>query len=92
MVGMAATGKQCAPTHYVWDLDGDGTFETDGAVHSAITAVKSRTSQNQRTIREFRLTPGVGIEIGEPLAAFEGILGGVPAYTGETKMMSERPE
>jgi circadian clock protein KaiC len=46
-------------------------FETDGAVHSAITAVKSRTFQNQRTIREFRLAGGVGIEIGEPLAAFE---------------------
>jgi circadian clock protein KaiC len=62
-------------------------FETDGAVHSAITAVKSRTFQNQRTIREFRLVPGVGIEIGEPLAAFEGILGGLPVYGGATQML-----
>ena len=67
-------------------------FETDGSVHSAITAVKSRTFQNQRTIREFRLTTGVGLEIGEPLAAFEGILGGVPAYAGETKMLADRRE
>ena len=66
-------------------------FESDGAVHSAITAVKSRTFQNQRTIREFRLAPGVGIEIGEPLAAFEGILGGLPVYAGGTRMMTNRP-
>jgi hypothetical protein len=51
--------------------------------------VKSRTCQNQRTIREFRLVAGVCIEIGEPLAAFEGILGGLPVYAGETRMMGD---
>jgi len=66
-------------------------FEIDGAVHSAVTAVKSRTFQNQRTIREFRLKPAVGIEIGEPLVAFEGILGGLPVYSGKTTMMGDRP-
>jgi len=64
-------------------------FETAGAVKSAITAVKSRTFQNQRTIREFRLAAGIGIEIGEPLAAFEGILGGLPVYSGDTRMMAD---
>ena len=64
-------------------------FEIAGAVKSAITAVKSSTFQNERTIREFRLAPGIGIEIGEPLAAFEGILGGLPVYSGGTRMMSD---
>jgi circadian clock protein KaiC len=64
-------------------------FEIAGAVKSAITAVKSRTFQNERTIREFRLAPGIGIEIGEPLAAFEGILGGLPVYSGGTRMMTD---
>jgi circadian clock protein KaiC len=63
-------------------------FENDGVVHSAVTAVKSRTFQNERTIREFRISPSIGIEIGKPLAGFEGILGGVTAYRGETQMMA----
>lgn len=62
-------------------------FEAEGGVRSAITAIKSRTAENQRTIREFRLSEGAGLQVGEPLAAFEGVMSGLPAYRGSTKMM-----
>jgi circadian clock protein KaiC len=64
-------------------------FEAEGAVRSAITALKSRTSENERTIREFRLSVGAGIQIGQPLDDFDGVLGGLPQYAGSTRMMSD---
>ena len=64
-------------------------FEADGSVRSAITAVKSRVSENQRTIREFRLSRELGLQVGAPLLGFEGILGGLPKYAGRTRMMAD---
>ena len=62
-------------------------FEAEGAVRSAITAIKSRTAENERTIREFRLSEGGGLQVGDPLVAFDGVMSGLPAYRGSTKMM-----
>jgi len=64
-------------------------FEADGGVRSAVTALKSRVNQNERTIREFRLSKGVGVQVGEPLAAFEGVMSGMPTYTGGTKLLTD---
>jgi circadian clock protein KaiC len=64
-------------------------FEAQGAVRSAITAVKSRTAQNERTIREFRLSAESGLQIGEPIAGFEGVLGDTVQYTGATRMLDD---
>ena len=61
-------------------------FEAQGKILSAISAIKSRTNNHERTIREFRLTAR-GVEIGEPLKDFEGILTGLPAYRGATSML-----
>ena len=66
-------------------------FEAQGAVRSAITAVKSRTSQNERTIRELQLSAEGGLRIGEPIIGFEGLLGDAVQYTGVTKMLGDRP-
>jgi len=66
-------------------------FEAHGAVRSAITAVKSRTAQNERTIREFRLSDERGLQIGEPIVGFEGVIGDSVQYRGATKMLSDRP-
>jgi circadian clock protein KaiC len=52
-------------------------FETAGEVRQAISVVKKRGGRHERTIREFRLAEG-GIEVGEPLRNFRGILTGVP--------------
>ena len=64
-------------------------FEAEGAVRSAVTVVKSRTAPNERTIREFRLSPSSGLQIGEPIADFEGVMSGMPRYAGSTKMMAD---
>jgi circadian clock protein KaiC len=54
-------------------------FEAKGEVRQAISVVKKRGSEHERTIREFRMTGG-RLEIGEPLRDFRGILAGVPVY------------
>ena len=38
-------------------------------------------------IREFRVTPGAGIRIGEALTDFEGVLSGVPTYRGSVALL-----
>jgi circadian clock protein KaiC len=64
-------------------------FESAGEVFKAITVAKSRTTPHEATIREFRLGPH-GIEVGEPLKDFEGVLSGLPAYRGETPLLATR--
>lgn len=56
-------------------------FEAAGKVHQAISILKKRTGHHERTIREFRIGPG-GLQLGEPLNDFRGILTGVPVYQG----------
>ena len=52
-------------------------FEAEGEVQQAISVVKKRGGAHERTIRAFSLTPR-GIEVGEPLRHYRGILTGVP--------------
>jgi circadian clock protein KaiC len=52
-------------------------FEVDGEVRQAISAIKMRGGEHERTIREFRMKSG-RIEVGEPLRDFRGVLSGVP--------------
>lgn len=54
-------------------------FETTGEVRQAVSVVKKRGGAHERTIREFRLGPR-GVEVGEPLRDFHGILTGVPQF------------
>jgi circadian clock protein KaiC len=54
-------------------------FEALGEVRQAISVVKKRGSQHERTIREFRMANG-RLEVGEPLRDFRGVLSGVPVY------------
>ncbi|MGH8170596.1 MAG: ATPase domain-containing protein [Steroidobacteraceae bacterium] len=53
-------------------------FEVSGAVRTAVSVVKKRSGQHQRTIREFLLEPGRGIRVGAPLREFRHILSGSP--------------
>ena len=64
-------------------------FEAQGRVLKAISVVKSRTCAHEQTIREFRLTSD-GIEVGEPLTDFEGVLTGVPSYRGSMPMLGSK--
>lgn len=52
-------------------------FELDGEVRQAISVLKKRTGGHERTIRPLRISPH-GVEIGEPLRQFRGVLTGVP--------------
>jgi len=52
-------------------------YEAGGEVRQAISIVKKRGGRHERTIREFQLTEQ-GIQIGEPLTKFRGVLTGVP--------------
>ena len=66
-------------------------FEAYGEVKQAIAMFKKRSGHHERTIREFKLTPGKGIAVGEPLRAFQGVLTGVPVFRGsENQIMKSR--
>jgi len=56
-------------------------FEADGAVRQAISVVKKRRGKHERTLREFKIGDH-GVEVGEVLHQFEGILTGVPRFRG----------
>ncbi len=61
-------------------------FEAEGSVRTAISTVKSRTTAHERSIRELRLT-AEGIEVGEALTDFQGIMSGLPSYEGKVAML-----
>jgi circadian clock protein KaiC len=56
-------------------------FEAAGIVRQAISVVKKRRGPHERTLRELKIGP-TGMEVGEVLQDFEGILTGVPRYGG----------
>ncbi|MDP8915736.1 MAG: AAA family ATPase [Pseudomonadota bacterium] len=65
-------------------------FEAQGEVRTAISVVKSRTRLHERTIREFRLGSS-GLQVGQALRDFEGVLSGLPSYKGEVSMLENAP-
>jgi circadian clock protein KaiC len=56
-------------------------FEYQGKVRQALSVVKKRSGSHERTIRECRIEQG-GMRVGAPLVDFQGVLTGVPHYTG----------
>jgi circadian clock protein KaiC len=56
-------------------------FEASGHVRRAISVIKKRSGQHEATIREFRIGRD-GLQIGEPLIGFQGILRGIPELSG----------
>jgi circadian clock protein KaiC len=66
-------------------------FEAHGEVRQAIAVIKKRSGPHEKTIREFKLTPGKGITIGQPLKAFQGVLTGTAIFRGgEKQIMKSR--
>jgi len=63
-------------------------FEAQGAMLKALSVAKSRTTEHESTIREFRLTAD-GLDVGVPLKDFEGVMSGLPTYRGSTPLLSE---
>ena len=58
-------------------------FEAAGRVRRAISIIKKRSGRHEDTIREYRIGKS-GIAIGSPLEDFQGVLRGVPTYTGSS--------
>ena len=56
-------------------------FEALGRVRRAISVVKKRAGPHEDTIREYRIGSR-GVELGEPLRNFQGVLLGVPTMNG----------
>ena len=52
-------------------------FEADGEVRQAVSVVKMRGGEHERTLRDFSMKGG-RITIGEPLREYRGVLTGVP--------------
>lgn len=65
-------------------------FEAEGRIRKALSVIKNRGGSHEETIRELRID-SQGLRIGEPLAAFRGVLTGVPEYLGsEDALLEER--
>lgn len=66
-------------------------FEARGRLLKAVSMVKSRTTHHEQIIRQFRLG-AKGVEVGDELSDFEGVLVGVTAYNGSTPMLGEQAQ
>jgi circadian clock protein KaiC len=66
-------------------------FEARGEIRKAISVMKKRVGTHQASIRELRLSDK-GLQVGEPLTEFQGIMTGVPTYTGPQQMLKGRNE
>jgi circadian clock protein KaiC len=56
-------------------------FEASGRVRKALSVLKKRAGRHEDTIREFTLS-AAGVQVGQPLSDFRGVLSGVPEYEG----------
>jgi circadian clock protein KaiC len=54
-------------------------FEAFGAVKQAVSVIKKRSGNHERTIREMSVGDG-GIQVGRPLSNMQGVLTGVPTF------------
>jgi circadian clock protein KaiC len=64
-------------------------FEAHGAVHKAISVIKKRTGDHERTIRELTIQAS-GITVGPPLEEFRGVLTGTPILPDRPKRRGTR--
>ncbi len=64
-------------------------FEAHGEIRKAISVMKKRVGSHQASIREFRLS-NAGLQVGQPLSEFQGIMTGVPSYAGPQPLLRPR--
>ena len=65
-------------------------FEARGQILKAMSVVKSRGSAHASTIHQFRLASS-GIQVGEALTDFEGVMAGVVRYRGKSALLGDKP-
>jgi circadian clock protein KaiC len=65
-------------------------FEAAGRVRQAVSVVKKRLGFHEHTLREMKIGPK-GMEVGDVLEEFHGVLTGVPQYRGKsTQLLGEQ--
>jgi circadian clock protein KaiC len=65
-------------------------FELKGAIHQAISVMKKRSGNHERTIREFSVGAG-GVEVGDPLVNMHGVLTGIPVINSPIHQNEKLP-
>lgn len=65
-------------------------FESRGHIRRAISVIKKRSGFHELTIREMSMS-SKGVQIGEPLVNFEGVLSGTPRYVGDPSELLAKP-
>lgn len=66
-------------------------YEDRGEVKQALSIIKKRSGNHERTIREMKVSPS-GIVLGEPLRELQGVLTGVPTLVGVGKGGAPAPK
>lgn len=61
-------------------------FEALGRVRRAISVMKKRGGGHEDTIREYQISAR-GLDVGEPLDNFQGVLRGVPTFVGHSETL-----
>ena len=61
-------------------------FEVGGVVRKSVAVIKTRTSDHERTVREFTINKN-GVSIGDPIRSFSGILSGTPVLTSSNETL-----
>lgn len=61
-------------------------FEAGGEVRQALSVIKKRSGEHERTIRELLMKNGA-IVVGSVLTEFDGVLTGTPTYRGEIERL-----
>lgn len=83
VIGQSLTETPHFPVSYLADnLILVRFFEAGGRMRRAIAVVKHRSGTHDHYIHDMALVDGVGLQVGGPLAKFQGILTGTPAYMG----------
>lgn len=57
-------------------------FESRGEIRQAVSVIKKRSGNHERTIRQLRIGPD-GIWVGEPLYEMHGVFSGIPKFTDD---------
>jgi circadian clock protein KaiC len=66
-------------------------FEQAGEIKKAVSILKKRVGRHESTIREFQAS-NKGLQVGETLRDFHGVLTGTPVYKGGSEAMLNKPK
>lgn len=63
-------------------------FEAIGSILLAVSVIKKRYGDHERTIRELQIT-SKGFVVGQPITEFQGVLTGGPTFVGRSQELME---